>query len=117
MDGGSLVTAVGDGAANLTAAASASNLWLDLPNASSPTTLWGSGRGGGSISPTVSNEPEEQLLIPEQAYRDFTTTIQVFILIGSLLGESDPVQPSRLLECIYLHQVHVKFPTYYSGLH
>ncbi|XP_023270759.1 G-protein coupled receptor 176 [Seriola lalandi dorsalis] len=79
MDSGSRAPTVGDGAANFTA----SHLWLDLLNASSPPTRWDSsppaeGTGLG----------EEQRLIREQAYRDFTTTIQVFILIGSLLGNA-----------------------------
>ncbi|XP_022621735.1 G-protein coupled receptor 176 [Seriola dumerili] len=79
MDSGSRAPTFGDGAANFTA----SHLWLDLLNASSPPTRWDSsppaeGTGLG----------EEQRLIREQAYRDFTTTIQVFILIGSLLGNA-----------------------------
>ncbi|XP_034383882.1 G-protein coupled receptor 176 [Cyclopterus lumpus] len=66
MDSGSRAATVGDGGANFTAA----NLWLDVLNASSPPTWWDS------------SPPREQ------AYRDFTTTIQVFILIGSLLGNA-----------------------------
>ena len=83
MDSGSRAATVGDGAANFTSA----NLWLDLLNASG---RWdGSGgipaaepRGGGL------DEQQQQRLVREQSYRDFTTTIQVFILLGSLLGES-----------------------------
>ncbi|XP_071324013.1 G-protein coupled receptor 176 [Trachinotus anak] len=79
MDSGSRAATVGDGAANFTAA----HLWLGLLNASSPPTRWDSSPpdGGAELG-------EEQRLIREQAYRDFTTTIQVFILIGSLLGNA-----------------------------
>ncbi|XP_033504121.1 G-protein coupled receptor 176 [Epinephelus lanceolatus] len=82
MDSGSRAATVGDGAANFTAAAA--NLWLDLLNASSPPTRWDSspaaeGTGLGE---------QQQRLIREQAYRDFTTTLQVLILIGSLLGNA-----------------------------
>lgn len=79
MDSGSQAATVGDGAANFTAA----HLWLDLLNASSTATRWDS-------SPPAEGTglDQQQRLIREQAYRDFTTTIQVFILIGSLLGKS-----------------------------
>ncbi|XP_075939636.1 G-protein coupled receptor 176 [Anarhichas minor] len=79
MDSGSRAATVGDGAANFTAA----RLWLDLLNASSPPTWWDSSppREGTGLG-------EQQRLVREQAYRDFTTTIQVFILIGSLLGNA-----------------------------
>ncbi|XP_029281210.1 G-protein coupled receptor 176 [Cottoperca gobio] len=80
MDSGSRAVTVGDGAANFTTAA---HLWLDLLNASSPPARWDS---GGPAEVTGLDEP--QRLIREQAYRDFTTTIQVFILIGSLLGNA-----------------------------
>ncbi|TNN63259.1 putative G-protein coupled receptor 176 [Liparis tanakae] len=84
MDGRSRAATVGDGGANFTAA----NLWLDLLNASSTPTWWDSsppprgGTGGTGL------EEQQLLLIRERAYRDFTTTIQVFILIGSLLGNA-----------------------------
>uniref|UniRef100_A0A667Z090 Uncharacterized protein n=1 Tax=Myripristis murdjan TaxID=586833 RepID=A0A667Z090_9TELE len=79
MDIGSWAPTVGDGAANFTAA----NLWPDFLNASSPPTRWDS-------SPPAEGTAGDgqQRLIREQAYRDFTTTIQVFILIGSLIGKS-----------------------------
>ncbi|XP_034756528.1 G-protein coupled receptor 176 [Etheostoma cragini] len=79
MDSGSRAATVGDGAANFTAA----HLWLDLLNASSTPTRWDS-------SPPAEGTglDQQQRLIREQAYRDFTTTIQVFILIGSLLGNA-----------------------------
>ncbi|GAA6214880.1 probable G-protein coupled receptor 176 [Lates japonicus] len=79
MASGSRAATVGDGAANFTAA----HLWLDLLNASSPPTRWDS-------SPPAEGTglDEQQRLIREQAYRDFTTTVQVFILIGSLLGNA-----------------------------
>ncbi|KAF7664026.1 hypothetical protein LDENG_00191920 [Lucifuga dentata] len=71
MDRGSQAPTVRDGAANSTVA----HIWLDLLNVSSPPAV-------GSDLDT------QQRLIREQAYRDFTTTIQVFILIGSLLGNA-----------------------------
>ncbi|KAF7230931.1 G-protein coupled receptor 176 [Nothobranchius furzeri] len=66
-------------AVNFTAA----HLWLDIQNASSPETRWDS-------SPPAEGTglDEQQRLVREQAYRDFTTTVQVFILIGSLLGNA-----------------------------
>ncbi|XP_039980429.1 G-protein coupled receptor 176 [Xiphias gladius] len=79
MDGESRAATVGDGAANFTAA----HLWLDVLNASSPPTRW-----GGSPSAEETGLDEQQRLVREQAYRDFTTTIQVLILIGSLLGNA-----------------------------
>ncbi|XP_072218328.1 G-protein coupled receptor 176 [Leuresthes tenuis] len=79
MDSWSRAVTVGDGAVNFTAA----HLWLDLLNASKPSTLWDSSPPAGG-----SGLDEQQSLVREQAYRDFTTTIQVFILIGSLLGNA-----------------------------
>ncbi|XP_078131522.1 G-protein coupled receptor 176 [Sander vitreus] len=79
MDSGSRAATVGDGAANFTAA----HLWLDLLNASSTATRW-----DNSPPAEGTGLDQEQRLIREQAYRDFTTTIQVFILIGSLLGNA-----------------------------
>ncbi|XP_071376022.1 G-protein coupled receptor 176 [Centroberyx affinis] len=79
MDIGSWAPTVGDGAANFTAA----NLWLDFLNASSPPTRW-----DGSPHADGSAPDDQRRLIREQAYRDFTTTIQVFILIGSLVGNA-----------------------------
>jgi len=77
MDSGIRAVTVGDGTANFSAAA---HLWLEPLNASSPPPLrWD--RGGAA-------EGTGQRLLREQAYRDFTTAIQVFILIGSLLGKS-----------------------------
>uniref|UniRef100_A0A665U0A5 G-protein coupled receptors family 1 profile domain-containing protein n=1 Tax=Echeneis naucrates TaxID=173247 RepID=A0A665U0A5_ECHNA len=58
---------------NLTAA----QLWLDLLNASSPPTRWDSRPPAGGTG-----------LAEGQTYRDFTTAVQVFILIGSLLGNA-----------------------------
>lgn len=80
--GGSRAATVGDGASNLTAAA---HIWLELLNASSPPTRWSSSSPAAAEGTGLE---EQQRLIREQAYRDFTTTIQVFILIGSLLGKS-----------------------------
>ncbi|XP_040015960.1 G-protein coupled receptor 176 [Gasterosteus aculeatus] len=80
MDSGSRAATVGDGAGNFTAA----RLWLDPLNASSPPPTW-----WDSSPPHEGTElDEQQRLVREQAYRDFTTTIQVFILIGSLLGNA-----------------------------
>uniref|UniRef100_A0A672FXL9 G protein-coupled receptor 176 n=1 Tax=Salarias fasciatus TaxID=181472 RepID=A0A672FXL9_SALFA len=79
MDRGSRAATVGDGAANLTAAP----LLLDLLNASSPSTRWDSSPPGG-----VAGRDQERHLAREQAYRDFTTAVQVLILIGSLLGNA-----------------------------
>ncbi|KAE8286707.1 putative G-protein coupled receptor 176 [Larimichthys crocea] len=79
MDSGN--RGIGDVAANFTAA----YLRLDLLNASSPPTRWDSSppaEGAGL------DELDQQRLIREQAYRDFTTTIQVLILISSLLGNA-----------------------------
>ncbi|XP_062267380.1 G-protein coupled receptor 176 [Platichthys flesus] len=81
MDSGSRPATVGDGAANFTA----SNLWLDLLNAS--------GRWDGGSIPAAEPQgggldEQQQRLIREQSYRDFTTAIQVFILLGSLLGNA-----------------------------
>ncbi|CAG5928355.1 unnamed protein product [Menidia menidia] len=70
MESWSRAVTVGDRAVNLTAA----SLWLDLPNASSPSSRWD---GNG-----------QRRLVREQAYRDFTTTIQLLILAGSLLGNA-----------------------------
>ncbi|XP_070705892.1 G-protein coupled receptor 176 [Pempheris klunzingeri] len=80
MDSGSRAATVGDGAANFTAA---HLLRLELLNASSPPTRWDS-------SPPVEGTglDEQERFIREQAYRDFTTTIQVLILISSLLGNA-----------------------------
>ncbi|XP_068610197.1 G-protein coupled receptor 176 [Brachionichthys hirsutus] len=67
-----MAATVGDGAPNFTAA----QLRLDVLNASSPPTRWDSGgpaRGTG---------------LEEQAYRDFTTTVQVLILLTSLFGNA-----------------------------
>ncbi|XP_045915817.1 G-protein coupled receptor 176 [Micropterus dolomieu] len=79
MDSGSRAATVGDGAANFTAA----HLRLDLLNASSPPIRW-----DNSPPDEGSGLDEQQRLIREQVYRDFTTTIQVFILISSLLGNA-----------------------------
>lgn len=79
MNSGSRAATVGDGAANFTAAA---HLRLELLNASSPPTRW-----DGSPPAEGSGLEEQQRLVREQAYRDFTTTIQIFILLSSLLGK------------------------------
>lgn len=50
-------------------------------NASSPVGLWGDAQDKEVA------RLEEILQAQERAYKDFTTTIQVFILIGSLLSK------------------------------
>lgn len=79
MASGSLAATAVDAPVNFTLA----HLRLDLLNASSPPTRWDSSLPGDGVG-----VDEPQRLIREQAYRDFTTTVQVFILICSLLGES-----------------------------
>ncbi|KAM9840109.1 G-protein coupled receptor 176 [Aulostomus maculatus] len=80
MESGSWAAAtVGDGAGNITAA----HLWLSLLNSSSPPTRWSS-----SPSAAEGTRLDEQHLIREQVYRDFSTVVQGFILIGSLLGNA-----------------------------
>ncbi|XP_071019699.1 G-protein coupled receptor 176-like [Oncorhynchus clarkii lewisi] len=71
MDVGSWVPTAGDVTGNFTPA----NLLLDSHNGTGPTP------GDNGLS-----NNSQQHYITDQAYRDFTTTIQVFILIGSLLG-------------------------------
>lgn len=79
MDSGSRAAMVGDGGANFTAA----QLWLDLLNSSSPPTRW------DRIPPAEGTGLDgQQRLVGERAYRDFSTTVQILILMGSLLGES-----------------------------
>ncbi|XP_038144290.1 G-protein coupled receptor 176 [Cyprinodon tularosa] len=80
MDGWSRAATVGDGSVNFTAA----HLWLDVVNASG---RWDS----SSSSPPAEGsglEEQQERLSTEQAYRDFTTAVQVLILIGSLLGNA-----------------------------
>ncbi|XP_064864672.1 G-protein coupled receptor 176-like [Oncorhynchus nerka] len=71
MDVGSWVPTAGDGTGNFTPA----NLLLASHNGTGPTP------GDNGLS-----NNSQQHYITDQVYRDFTTTIQVFILIGSLLG-------------------------------
>lgn len=80
MDGGvTAAAALRDAAVNLTVA----HLRLDSLNASSTATWWeGSPAPGGAAGLL-----EPQRLIREQAYRDFSTAVQVLILISSLLGK------------------------------
>lgn len=84
MDGWSRAATVGDGSVNFTAA----HLWLDVVNASG---RWDS----SSSSPPAEGsglEEQQERLSTEQAYRDFTTAVQVLILIGSLLGRFNNVE-------------------------
>lgn len=79
MDVGSWVPTAGDGTANFTPA----YLLLDHRNGSGPTpTLLDDGP-----SNDVTRLDGRERYITDQAYRDFTTIIQVLILVGSLLGE------------------------------
>ncbi|XP_041715937.1 probable G-protein coupled receptor 176 [Coregonus clupeaformis] len=79
MDG-SWVPTARDGTANFTPA----NLLVDPHNGSGLTpTPWDNG-----LSNEVTRLDGQQRYIAEQAYRDFATTIQVLILIGSLLGNA-----------------------------
>ncbi|XP_013870886.1 G-protein coupled receptor 176, partial [Austrofundulus limnaeus] len=82
MDGWSRAATVGDGPVNFTSA----HLWLDLQNASSASTRWDSGSSPPPAAGTGLDE--QQRLVRERAYRDFSTTIQVLILLGSLLGNA-----------------------------
>ncbi|XP_049613190.1 G-protein coupled receptor 176 [Syngnathus scovelli] len=75
MDSGSWAAMVGDGAANMTAA----HIWPSVLNSSSHPPAEG----------TALDDRDQ--LIREQAYRDFTTAVQVLILIGSLLGNATVV--------------------------
>ncbi|XP_061889896.1 G-protein coupled receptor 176 [Entelurus aequoreus] len=79
MESGSWAAMVGDDASNMTA----SHIWLSVLNSSSPPTPWDS-----SPSAHETSLEDQNQLIQEQAYRDFTTTLQIFILIGSLLGNA-----------------------------
>lgn len=79
MASGSVVATIVDAAVNFTVA----HLRLDHLNASSPPTWWDSRTPAGG-----SGLGERQRLIRDQAYRDFTTTVQVFILISSLIGKT-----------------------------
>lgn len=75
---GSLETTVGYEAVNFTV----TNLRLEPLNASSPPTWW-----DGSPAAEGTEPGEQQRLIG--AYRVFNTTIQVFILLSSLLCKSN----------------------------
>lgn len=66
-----------------TVSVTAAYLGLDPLNVSSPPTRW-----NGSPPAEGTGLDEQQRLIREQAYRDFSTAIQVFLLISSLLGGS-----------------------------
>ncbi|KAM6965286.1 G-protein coupled receptor 176 [Aplochiton taeniatus] len=79
MNVGSWVPTAGGVATNFTVA----NLLLDFQNASGPTTQWDNG-----LSHNVTRLENQHRLIQDQAYRNFTTTIQILILIGSLLGNA-----------------------------
>ncbi|XP_061668899.1 G-protein coupled receptor 176 [Syngnathoides biaculeatus] len=79
MDSGRWAAMVGDGAANMTAA----HIWLSVFNSSSPPSRW----SGRPPSEGTALDDRDRL-IREQAYRDFTTAVQVLILIGSLLGNA-----------------------------
>ncbi|XP_035474181.2 G-protein coupled receptor 176 [Scophthalmus maximus] len=79
MDSGSRAAAAA-AVDNLTAA----DVWLVPLNASSAPP----GRWDRSAPAEGAGLHEHQRLVREQAYRDFTTTVQVLVLIGSLLGNA-----------------------------
>ncbi|XP_015244336.1 PREDICTED: probable G-protein coupled receptor 176 [Cyprinodon variegatus] len=81
MDGWSRAATVGDGSVNFTAA----HLWLDVVNASG---RWDSSSSSSPPAEGSGLEEQQERLSTEQAYRDFTTAVQVLILIGSLLGNA-----------------------------
>lgn len=109
MDSGSRAAMVGDGAANFTSA----HLWLDLLNTSSPPTRWDS----SSPAEGTGLDEQQQRLIREQAYRDFTTTIQVFILIGSLLGECLHAEETKHACNPACKQARLKKPRWWNWAH
>uniref|UniRef100_A0A3P9IR27 G protein-coupled receptor 176 n=1 Tax=Oryzias latipes TaxID=8090 RepID=A0A3P9IR27_ORYLA len=78
MDGHSRSSILGDGPVNFSAA----HLWPDVMNASGPGGPWlgraPAGDGGGI----------PRSLVVEQAYRDFSSAVQVLVLVGSLLGNA-----------------------------
>lgn len=78
MDGPSRTSILGDGAVNFSAA----HIWPDVMNASGPGGPWhgGAPAGDGGGIP--------RSLVLERAYRDFSSAVQVLVLVGSLLGES-----------------------------
>ncbi|XP_038818621.1 probable G-protein coupled receptor 176 [Salvelinus namaycush] len=80
MDVRSWVPTAGDGTANFTPA----YLLLDPHNGSGPTPT----RLDNGPFNDVTRLDDQERYITDQAYRDFTTTIQVLILIGSLLGNA-----------------------------
>ncbi|XP_030626778.1 G-protein coupled receptor 176 [Chanos chanos] len=67
-----------NGTSNFTPA----NLHLDFQNSSSPSGVWDDSQANEMTH--VDNIHFSQ----EKAYRDFATTVQVFILVGSLLGNA-----------------------------
>ncbi|XP_077443511.1 G-protein coupled receptor 176 [Stigmatopora argus] len=79
MDSGNWVAMVGDGGANMTAA----HIWISVFNSSSPPIWWGS-----RPPPGGSTLDDRDRFVREQTYRDFTTAVQILILIGSLLGNA-----------------------------
>ncbi|KAL2082760.1 hypothetical protein ACEWY4_022578 [Coilia grayii] len=76
---GSWVTFTGNGTGNLTAAAS---IQLKIQNTTVQMDPW------EDTHSTEVTRLEKGYLIQEQAYRDFATTAQILILIGSLLGNA-----------------------------
>lgn len=94
----SLETTVGYVAVNFTVA----HLRLEPVNASS--------RWDGSPAAEGAELEEQQRLIGEQAYRDFSTTIQVFILLTSLLCKSNTHQrPQKRADLFYKRPVVRKY--------
>ncbi|XP_041951524.1 G-protein coupled receptor 176 isoform X1 [Alosa sapidissima] len=76
---GRWVASVENGTVNLTASA---NTQIKVPNTSLQMDPW------EEIHSTEVTRLENRYFIQEQTYRDFTTTVQILILIGSLLGNA-----------------------------
>lgn len=98
----SLETTVGYVAVNFTVA----HLRLEPVNASS--------RWDGSPAAEGAELEGQQRLMGEQAYRDFCTAIQVFILLTSLLCKSNTHQrpPKRAdLLCVNIKENGISFPS------
>lgn len=76
------VTTGENGTANLTTAAAAANIQVKTQNSSLQMDLW------EDIHATEVAHLENHFFTQEQVYKDFTTTAQILILVGSLLGKA-----------------------------
>lgn len=77
-----------NGTANLTAAA---DIQVKIQNTSLQMDLW------EDIRSTEVARLENHFFTQEQVYKDFTTTAQILILIGSLLGKVLPSSSTNVL--------------------